>query len=261
MKTRTDAFLGICRFENRKCLRLEKTISTSCSSLILISKASRNFVGGLGVDRGQFHWSVVATPGEAHLIGRAEVVSPSARVVSSYSCPTCCPDSGPFGGFYPYSYTLAIDGSIATSSSGDYYDCYWNNYPTSIWWSSLSIWDPAVATFMTGTEDLSGEDAGYTLALGTFDRTEWWTDNMDCYQYYYPAQSDAGVDVECTKPSSETTSGVGWDNLDPTLYKYEQTLSASSVSFVGRTVTEQDPGGGGPIRVISRIALGIRLTK
>jgi hypothetical protein len=200
----------------------------------------------LAVNRGQFHWSVVATPGEAHLIGRAEVISRSARVASSYSCPTCCPDSGPFGGFDPSSYTLAIDGSIATSSSGAYYDCYWNSYPTTMWFSSLSTWYPEVATFTEGTEDLHGEGAGFTWAVGTYDHIEWWTDNMDCYQYYYPAESDAPVDVECTKPSSETTSGVGWDNLDPTLYKYEQTLSASGVSFVGRTVTEQDPGGGGP---------------
>lgn len=51
------------------------------------------------LDRGQFHWSIVATPGDARIIGRAEVVSRSARVASSYSCPVCCPDSGPSGGF------------------------------------------------------------------------------------------------------------------------------------------------------------------
>ncbi|HKP37390.1 MAG TPA: hypothetical protein VJT71_11065 [Pyrinomonadaceae bacterium] len=149
----------------------------------------------LGVDRGQFHWSVVATPGEAHLIGRAEVVSPSARVVSSYSCPTCCPDSGPFGGFNPGAYGLYIDGSVATNSSGQYYDCYWNSYPTSIWWSSLSTWDTSVATFVTGTEDLHGEGPGFTYGIGNYDRTEWWTDNMDCYQYYSPMQDSANVDV------------------------------------------------------------------
>ena len=123
------------------------------------------------------------------------MVSRAAHVASSYSCPTCCPDSGPFGGFNPSVYTLYIDGSIATSSSGDYYDCYWNSYPTSIWWTSLSTWDPQVASFVSGTEDLHGEGAGFTYGVGTFDRTEWWTDNMDCYQHYYPSQSDAPVDV------------------------------------------------------------------
>jgi hypothetical protein len=197
------------------------------------------------LDRGQFHWSLVATVGEAHLVGRAEVGSRSVRVASSYSCPVCCPDSGPIGGFDPNAYQLYIDGFAAIGSNGQYYDCYNNWYSTGIWWASLGTDDPGVATITTGDE-LLGESSGFTYLNGTYDETVWWNDGMDCYQQYYSGGDNAPVDVECTKPSSESTSGVGWDTLDPTLYKYEQTLSATGVSLVGRTVTEQDPGGGGP---------------
>ena len=197
------------------------------------------------LDSGQFHWSTVATPGESHIIGRAEVVSHSGRVVSSYSCTVCCPDWGPSGGFNPNAYGLYIDGFAATNSSGEYSDCYWNTYPTSIWWSSLSTWDSSVATFASGTEDLHGEGAGFTYGIGTYDYVYYDNDGMDCYQRNYTADSWANVDVECSVPTGETTGDNGWSNLDPTQYTYEQTLTGSG-NFVGRTVTEQDPGGGGP---------------
>jgi hypothetical protein len=89
------------------------------------------------LDRGQFHWSVVATPGDTRMIGRAEVVSRSGRVTSSYSCPVCCRDSGPSGGFDPTAYTLAVDGYVYTNAHGDYWDCYSNYYQGTLAWSSM----------------------------------------------------------------------------------------------------------------------------
>lgn len=149
----------------------------------------------LDLDRGQFHWSLVATVGEAHLVGRAEVVSRSARVASSYSCPVCCPDSGPYGGFNPNSYTVLIDGFTNTGSSGEYQDCYGYPYFSSIWWTGLWTWDPGVATMNASTEELHGESAGSTLASGSWDLVYWYTDNMDCYQSFYTNSDNAPVDV------------------------------------------------------------------
>ena len=73
-------------------------------------------------------------------------------------------------------------------------------------------------------------------------------DGLNCYDNNNSyAVGDSGcTDVLCTSPDGESTFPIDWDPLDPTTYKWEQTLSATGVNFVGRTVTEQDPGGGGP---------------
>jgi hypothetical protein len=146
------------------------------------------------LDQGQFHWSTVATPGESHLIGRAEVISRSERVSSSYSCFTCCQDSGPIGGFNPHGYTIYVDGFEQTSSSGLYYDCYNNNYWTSIYWSSLWTSNTNVAT-INGSEELYGVDGGFTYANGSYYFSGWNTDGMDCYPYGYTAGDNAPVQV------------------------------------------------------------------
>lgn len=198
------------------------------------------------LDRGQFHWSVVATPGESRIIGRAEVVSRSERITASYSCPVCCPDTGPIGGFDPNAYQVLIDGFTQTSSSGQYFDCYFNYYPSSIWWSFLSTSDPDIATMNATTEELQGESAGFTYAVGSFATVWWENDGMDCYQGNDTNTENAPVDVTCTKPTGETTSSSGWADLQGyyTIANFTQTLSPSTVSFSGRSVEEFDGGGG-----------------
>src|SRR5262245_5904270 len=112
----------------------------------------------VAVNHGQFYWGVVATPGESHLIGRAEVVSRSRRVVSSYSCPTCCPPSGPYGGFDPNAYLVFVDGFAQVGSNGGYSDCYNNWIPSTIWFSTLWTNDVTVAKFNEEyTDNLEGE--------------------------------------------------------------------------------------------------------
>src|SRR5438067_530458 len=59
------------------------------------------------------------------------------HVVSSYSCPTCCPDRGPYGGFDPTSYGLFVSDFAPTGSHGEMFDCYGTNYPQNIWWYTL----------------------------------------------------------------------------------------------------------------------------
>jgi len=50
----------------------------------------------------------------------------------------------------------------------------------------------------------------------------------------------------CDIPTGETTSFDGWDTVLPTVGDWTQSLMPSTINFGGRTVTEQDPGGGGP---------------
>lgn len=49
------------------------------------------------------------------------------------------------------------------------------------------------------------------------------------------------------KPTGETTTSNGWGagNLR-TVHKWKQSLTPNAASFKGRSVTERDPGGGGP---------------
>jgi len=73
-------------------------------------------------------------------------------------------------------------------------------------------------------------------------------DGLNCYDNNnsYPVADSGCTQVQCSKPTAESTAGVDWNHLDPTLYDYEQTLSPANVNFVGRQVTEQDHTGGGP---------------
>jgi hypothetical protein len=161
----------------------------------------------LTLEQGQFHWSTAATPGESHIIGRAEVVSRSGHVSSSYSCPVCCADSGPTGGFDPHSYSVSVDGLQQAGSSGVYYDCYNNFYTTSIFWTSLYSSNSNIAT-INGSEQLYGVTSGGTYANGSYDSITWWNDGMDCYQQYYNAGDIAPVEVN-PKVEWTTPSGVG----------------------------------------------------
>jgi len=48
----------------------------------------------------------------------------------------------------------------------------------------------------------------------------------------------------CDVPTGETTASHLWD--DGGVHRWTQTLTPANINFGGRTVMEQDPGGGGP---------------
>jgi hypothetical protein len=127
----------------------------------------------LTLDRGQFHWSVVATPGGGQIVGRAEVRGRSAHVVSSYSCPTCCPDHGPYGGFYPHAFGVTVSSFEPTESFAEMLDCYGNVYYQNILWYTLTTNNSAVATADSETYELYGEGSGSTYVVGHFWQIEW----------------------------------------------------------------------------------------
>jgi len=158
------------------------------------------------LDRGQFHWSLVVTPGEARIIGRAEVVSRSGRVASSYSCPVCCPDSGPAGHFDPNAYGLSVDGFVYTNAHGDYYDCYYNYYLGSVSFSQIFTYNTGIAT-VDGGGQLNGIAVGSTDVEGDYTYLEWYNDGMDCYQYY--GYGSATAPVQVLRVTWTTPGGVG----------------------------------------------------
>jgi hypothetical protein len=153
----------------------------------------------LTLDRGQFHWSVVATPGGGQIIGRAEVRGRSAHVISSYSCPTCCPDHGPYGGFDPSYYGVFASDFAPTGSNGEMLDCYGNNYWQNILWYTLTTDNSAVATADLGTENLYGEGVGSTYVRGSFWQIEWEFYESEnggaCREWDYFPSDSASVDV------------------------------------------------------------------
>jgi len=171
-------------------------------------------------------------------------VSRSGRVASSYSCPVCCPDSGPAGHFDPNAYGLSVDGFVYTNAHGDYYDCYYNYYLGSVSFSHIFTYNTNIAT-VDGGGQLNGIAVGSTDVEGDYTYLEWYNDGMDCYQYYGNGSDTAPVDT-CTAPTSETTTSGGWADSEgnPTIHKWIQTLAPSTTNFAGRVVSEANPGGG-----------------
>lgn len=148
------------------------------------------------INGGQFHWSIVQTPGDARIVGRAEVVSRSRRVVSSYSCPVCCPENGPNASFNPNAYPLYIDGIAAVGADGTYWDCYFNYYTGSASFTSLSTANTSVATVNSGTSELQGVSVGETDVVGDYQYVYWENDGMDCYQRFDDGSTSAPVSVD-----------------------------------------------------------------
>ncbi|HXI25834.1 MAG TPA: Ig-like domain-containing protein [Pyrinomonadaceae bacterium] len=211
---------------------------------------SRGRVIPLNISSGQVHWSA---NGDGMMIGRSEQADLVAGTSSNYACMNCCSDS-------PYTDTQRVTPSSATvdteasslfTAEEQYQDCYGNfsefTFVTDATWASSA---PSVAT----VESLNGNVTG--AAPGSATITASWHE----YVYHYnpatqscvPRQNDytksATITVQCPVPTSETTTFGGWDDADQlgTLAMWNQTLQPTSTNFSGRTVTERDPGGGGP---------------
>jgi hypothetical protein len=147
---------------------------------------------------GQFHWSIVKATDAKRLIGRTEVVSQSAKVSSSFSCPVCCPDSGPYSnGFTPGSVIILVDGFEPVTASGDYLNCYgWPTYtgvPLGLhdWFCS----NPAVIGMASPDDDpntIIGLSPGQSNYTAYYEFTQYFDDGMDCYVDYFDAGAGDG---------------------------------------------------------------------
>ncbi|HEY0766032.1 MAG TPA: hypothetical protein VGD61_26865 [Pyrinomonadaceae bacterium] len=170
----------------------------------------------LSTTGGQFHWSIFHSPPESRFIGRSEVISVSNRVGSSYSCPGCCPDSGPFGTINPTNPVIVGNSFIAGTSGVIYSGC--PSYPTSIGWFSMNFWieNESIASYdpeSGGSTTVTGLSIGDTALHGSYSWDNW--------------ESDGWSQCTETRGESEDSQPV---NVLPTITVGTVTVSPNHVS-------------------------------
>jgi hypothetical protein len=140
----------------------------------------------LSTSGGQFHRSIFQSPPSSKFIGRSEVVSLSNHVSSSYSCPACCPESGPFGQIIPPD-SVFVGGFGGVRTTGTTYDC--NGYPTIIGGLQIDdygIDDPSIASYSPdygASTTVEGLAPGDTFISGSWATDIWTSDGWsECYE-------------------------------------------------------------------------------
>jgi hypothetical protein len=163
---------------------------------------------------GQFKWSVRGvTNGKHLLIGRAEMVSRSQRVSTSYSCTDPCP---PFYGAemtpYPPPTVFVNSQGNATIMETAFYDSGYQSGPFAVWadWSlsaaisSLNP-DPGTTTTLTGTDP-----GGATLEGFVGIQTDYGWDGLNCLEYGTYEERDQGPTA--TRPTITGANTMWWFN-------------------------------------------------
>jgi IPT/TIG domain len=137
------------------------------------------------VKGGQFKWSIYGfDPGSGRIIGRAEMISQSQGISSSYSCP---------GGNCPmeFSYAFLSDDSpyltpgeaAATTAYEVWCDAYGCTGPFG---ANVDSWDednPLIATLISNSNvaNLIGVDGGDTGFWANISHDRWGWDGLNCY--------------------------------------------------------------------------------
>jgi hypothetical protein len=166
----------------------------------------------LNVLVGQFKWAIHgATGGKVILIGRAEMVSRSQRISTSYSCSDSCPPKYS-GSIVPGGLTLDVE---SQGTMGDWETGTYSNGTTvgpyqvpGITWSSF---DPTIATVGGGT--VTALAPGYTTITSLIDQQEHYTwDQIDGFclddGYTYDINSNASVTAKPSISSLDPSRGL-----------------------------------------------------
>jgi hypothetical protein len=164
-----------------------------------------------GATIGQFKWSIFGvTNGKLLLIGRAEMVSRSEHISSSYSCNDPCP---PYivGSIDPLEPYIIVSDSANTSAwQRAYYDNGYSMGPYSVGadWSvdtSAASLDPSSShtTTITGEDAEIGGDVNIIADMGWQERYSW--DGLNCYDNNYadPVGDSTSVSI----------AGVSWATM------------------------------------------------
>jgi hypothetical protein len=130
---------------------------------------------------GQFAWSMIHITDETKLVGRSEVISRSRKVDSSYSCPVCCPSSGP--SFSPIAVFVAAGNYYDYYLDGFWFDCYGRNAGVTAESLSVNVAEPNIAnaTMSSGLFDATGVLDGETSWSADYWFWQYQDDGMDCY--------------------------------------------------------------------------------
>jgi len=172
----------------------------------------------LSVEGGQFRWFIHGA-GSGRLIGRAEMISQSQKVSSSYSCNDPCPPQ--FGDAWldvPVVIMNVNDTAYQNAMEMDY-DSYGNHYgPFSAytigWWCS----DENVVEMAWGEITGLANGISFTSATVQYERYGW--DGLNCYDYG-PNQSEAD----------------GQAQVGATVYISSTTVAPTPLARTGHTAT------------------------
>jgi len=182
---------------------------------------------------GQFKWTVHGvTGGKVILTGRAEMVSRSQRISTSYSCGEGCPPT--YSGFIePGGLTLdsGSTGSLTDMETGTYSNGT-EVGPFQVPGISWSSYDPSVATVGDGT--VEAHAAGETSISSLVDIQEHYMyDAIDqvCLDDGYTYNVNGGTASVTVRPRISGPAALWWFfNENPSGYATSITLTASSGS-------------------------------
>lgn len=190
---------------------------------------------------GQFKWAVRGvTGGKLVLIGRAEMVSRSQRISTSYSCNDPCPPV----------YFLTIDGfepifALSQSSTFTIWEgaMYGSGYTTGPFSSSAECsFDNPIASLYSPnywhTVTMTGINAGdgFMHAFSRMEESYYW-DGLNCYDSY--TQYEVGTTQPVTVLPTITVGAVSLNRttISPAV---NATLSITLTASSGLTVTSND---------------------
>lgn len=195
------------------------------------------------VTSGQFHWSVAPTPCNPKLVGRAEVVSRSEKVSSSYSCGVCCADSGPYGGWTDTGSMYSSEFTIR-DSDGQYFDCYsYVTFAGSIQMYAQWTGDTSIATNESGPgfdTTVHGLSAGTTFLMGEWNYQYYENDGNDCYSRFDNTWDDTPVPVVTLRIrllNSPVPNGESGDTSGAAIARQSFQMLADAVDQNGQITT------------------------
>jgi hypothetical protein len=189
--------------------------------------------------RGQFNWSMHLGGDVPRMIGRSQIVSPSRGISASYSCPVCCPDSGPHFIFNPWTLLMIPGGFQLFATMDQSISCYGGITP---WPSSrpLTSANPTVAD-SNYTDPEQGQAQGNGHAPGGTAQApepnlvdDYMNDGMDCYYYPYWEQNWQSMAVQPTISGPNTVWYFAGQN--PSGYATQITLTSSGGSGTTWTI-------------------------
>jgi hypothetical protein len=183
--------------------------------------------------QGQFKWAVRGmTNGKLVLIGRAEMVSSSQHISTSYSCNDPCPPY--YGGdINPFPPPVVINGQATTAIwETAYYDTGYVVGPYSTWATWTNLYDPVVTFEPSNGHSITitGVETGGTTLHGFIAmQQDYGWDGLNCYEYgYYEEYADAPVEVEPPRVAKiQYQASSGFVDVSGTLF----VLKGTSVTF------------------------------
>jgi hypothetical protein len=210
---------------------------------------------------GQFKWSVRGvTNGKHLLIGRAEMVSRTQRISTSYSCNDPCP---PYyeGSIDPYPAPVVFVNATgnATVKETAYYDSGYHSGPYTVYgdWtiSAIASVNPTFADTTTMTGESPG--AGWIFSFIGMQQDYGW-DGLNCYEYgTYEENASAPAAV---KPTITGPNTMWWFNgATPSSYS-SQTQITLSTEDTGNSYSWSVVTGGSKVTLSNQNTANVTLT-